>query len=1226
MRKLATRKPAKLDTQPEEGSVRVDCPYKGLMPYREEDAPFFFGREKWCKVIIDNLMASRLTVLYGSSGVGKSSILRAGVAHHLRQVSWQNQENGDSLQFAVIIFNSWRDDPITGLLRKAQRDIHKNFPGVELPLFSAPLTEILKVWADKIGHHEKSGKLLIVFDQFEEYFLYHKAEGGPDSFADNFSNAVTDISGLPANFLIAIREDALAKLDFFKGRIPNLFNNLLRIPHLDQQAAIDAIRKPIRVFNQKQRLGEAKIGLEAALIAEVLEEIKVGKVSLGQSGRGGLELNTPSSEEIEVETPYLQLVMTRLWEEEMQSGSNYLRRSTLKRLGGAEKIVRQHLHDRMSRLSIRDREIAAKVFEHLVTPGGTKITYPALELAKPTNVDLHELEKLLEKLCQSGQRILRLVGPAPEHPDVQRYEIFHDALTPAILDWCNGYQQKQKNRRWLFATSVFASIALLMGGLLVNAEFQKLRADLILIKSLVINSDVLSTYNAHFDSIIVGLSGVRQILKTESRPTFQVLKALDIGREAEISQYHDTLEEVLAIALQNSLEINRIAGHQREVVDVDLSPDDQLLATASIDNTVKIWDLEGRVLHSFANKNGYSFRGVSFSNHSNLGADRYLLAAADERGYMSLWRLEQTESGLVVEEIEMDKIHRGTIWDIEFSPNGRLLASAGNDKTVGIWSLAGDRFVPRLITQYESSDGPLHSLSFSSDGQSMALAHQTGKVGILGIHGETVTLNQTIETSHTDDLWDIGWSPTGELLVTTSADDMAKLWRVADGEEVGTLKGHEGAVLSVDFIEYDQGRETIIVTTSDDRTIRLWNFNQEQLQLLEGHSAGVWQAHANHDGKLLVTASRDKIVKLWNLDAQALVGHTQDIFQVRFSPDNQTIASAAKDGTVKLWRLDRGNGTKLIHLRTLSTGEAPLTAVSFSPDGQTLVAVGGDGIVRLWTVEGVSIKDWEGHQDWIWDVSFSPDGQYIATASHDQTVRLWTHDGTPLQPELEHTSTVRSLAFSPDGQLLVTASRDNVVKLWYLGQSGPHFIGDFEAGPVSSEHWLTSVSFSPNGQIIATTSVDGTVKFWNRKGQPAFTHHGGNAIRHDSMAWNVSFNPQNPSMVATSSEDKTVKLWHTNGQLMTTLAGHTKGVITTSFSPDGQYLVSAGRDHRLIVRNLDWYLSDPLDRLAREGCDLVRGYLENNPNIYQNIDKGSPASERLESLCRDIDQAARSQP
>ncbi|MCK4793318.1 MAG: ATP-binding protein, partial [Desulfobacteraceae bacterium] len=191
-----------------------DCPYKGLMPYSEEDAPFFFGRETEKDIIIANLDASRLTVLYGPSGVGKSSVLRAGVSHDLREISLQNLSRRGEPEFAVVVFNSWRDDPIKGLLDSVRDSVAMalNVEELEPVQTSGMLIETLEAWTSRLD-----GDLLIILDQFEEYFLYHPQEDGEGTFAFEFPRAVNR-TDLRVSFLISIRDDSLAKLDRFKGR------------------------------------------------------------------------------------------------------------------------------------------------------------------------------------------------------------------------------------------------------------------------------------------------------------------------------------------------------------------------------------------------------------------------------------------------------------------------------------------------------------------------------------------------------------------------------------------------------------------------------------------------------------------------------------------------------------------------------------------------------------------------------------------------------------------------------------------------------------------------------------------------------------------------------------------------------------------------------------------------------------------------------------------------
>lgn len=417
-------------------------PCKGLIPYSEEDALFFFGRTVEQQIITANLMASRFTLLYGASGVGKSSVLRAGVANHLRQLARRNLAEQGEPEFAVVVFSSWRDDPVVALMNRVQDSVKQALNGqdfVPVPL-SRSLADTFQAWSQRVG-----GDLLIILDQFEEYFLYHADEDGEGTFAVELER-IANRTDLRVNLLVSIREDALAKLDRFKGRIPGLFDNYLRVEHLDLDAARDAIEKPLKRYNDLEAADSQHVSIEPALTNKVLDEVRTGRVIVGEAARGVPTYRTTPIV-TRVETPYLQLVMTRLWDEEMHAGSRVLCLETLNRLGGAERIIRTHLDGVMDKMTEAEREIAAAVFYYLVTGSGTKIAHTAPDLADYAQISAGELisvVKTLEKLSTAEFRILRPVEPAPQRPDVPRYEIFHDVLAPAILDWRRRYLEARE--------------------------------------------------------------------------------------------------------------------------------------------------------------------------------------------------------------------------------------------------------------------------------------------------------------------------------------------------------------------------------------------------------------------------------------------------------------------------------------------------------------------------------------------------------------------------------------------------------------------------------------------------------------------------------------------------------------------------------------------------------------------------------------------------------------
>jgi hypothetical protein len=449
-------------------------PYKGLMPYSDskEDARFFFGREQKKQIIVANLIASRLTLLYGPSGVGKSSVIRAGAAFHLRQQAREVIDQGRVPKFIVVVFDSWRDkDPLASLVKSLQDALEASLPAGFLTTQLSPKNLLEGIAGLTVsGNADKSKPavdLLVILDQFEEYFLYHGNEDGDGTFAVEFPRLVNN-SRLGINFLISMRDDSTTKLDRFKGRIPNLFANRLSIEHLDTAAAREAIVRPRKEYNSLQ-VGNrhegidpeevekvlaqdgGQIGIESRLVEEILKEVKTGQLSLGQAGGGSIKgSETDSEDDIPIETPFLQLVLTRLWEEEVPKGSKLLRLATLERLGGAESIVKSHLDKVMNKLTRSEQDTAALIFYQLVTPSGSKIAHSVDDLSFFSKLPRQQISETLGKIADTSDRILRSV-PVPalerDQSPEPRYEIFHDVLGSAVLDWRSRHEQKQKQKR-----------------------------------------------------------------------------------------------------------------------------------------------------------------------------------------------------------------------------------------------------------------------------------------------------------------------------------------------------------------------------------------------------------------------------------------------------------------------------------------------------------------------------------------------------------------------------------------------------------------------------------------------------------------------------------------------------------------------------------------------------------------------------------------------------------
>ena len=355
-------------------------------------------------------------------------MLRAGVAHRLREQARKNVDERGHPEFAVVVFDAWSDEPTESLREAAQEELGAQFGSAlldERP--DEALAETLGRWTDALACD-----LLLILDQAEEYFLYHQAESG---FAVELPELVTQ-PGLRVRVLLSLRDDALSKLDRFKGRIPNLFANYLRLDHLDRQAAQEAVMRPVERFNE---LAGESIAVEPALVEDVLDQTAAGQVDFGAAGRG---LGADEAPAGLIEAAYLQLVLERIWQEERSMGSDMLRAETLAALGGSESIVRAHLRRAVEELTTEERDVAADVFRFLVTPSGAKIAHGASDLAEYASVDEQRLVPVLSTLGR--ERILRTVDGAGA--DAARYEIFHDVLGEAVLAW-RGEQELDRERR-----------------------------------------------------------------------------------------------------------------------------------------------------------------------------------------------------------------------------------------------------------------------------------------------------------------------------------------------------------------------------------------------------------------------------------------------------------------------------------------------------------------------------------------------------------------------------------------------------------------------------------------------------------------------------------------------------------------------------------------------------------------------------------------------------------
>lgn len=867
-------------------------PYVGLVPFKETDAEFFFAREKDTRLIIANLFGAPLTLLYGKSGVGKSSVLNAGVAHEIKQ--------RDDIR--AVVFKDWEKNPLEELKRTIDETLIPWLPETdEAPASSGgTLSEILVGWVSALGC-----RLAIILDQFEDYLQYHPQK---HPFAEEFSAAVMQMEA-PISFLISIREDSLARLDRFEGTIPVLFDNYLRLEPLNREAGQMAIEKPIERYNERYVSDGPPYSIEASLTKAVLEQVRTGELALG-TARGKLE--KIESRKYQLDTVYLQLVMTRLWDEELKSGSRVLRRSTLDKLQGARKIVRTYLDQIMNTLTQEEQEIAAAVFRYLVSPSGTKVAYPVHELADYERLNKKQLSVVLNKLSQAG-RILRQVAPASEESDEPQYEIFHDALGPAILDWRTRYVRDQEKFKALRQVDSRKQAAL--------KDLERRQRQ---VRRLIYFSVALG--------ILSFLLGVATLIAFKHRREAESARSDALKQKEEANTQKARAERNFQLLRLKDLAIpytkSVMSGHTGVITSAAFSPDNTLVVTGSEDKTAKVWDVnDGSLVFDLVGHGG-KINDVTFSPDG-----KYIATASDDHT-AHLWDASNGLSKVVM------RGHTASVTSVRFSPNSQRIITSSADKTARIW-MVGETSSQATLTGhggivYTAEFHPQRNvvLTASSDHTARLWDADSGKeIFKLALHGDEVNSAR--------------FSASGNSLVTASKDRTARTWDANTGKFQNILSGHTD---SVNYAEFDRDG-MYIVTASPDGTARIWTSARGELhKILAGHQGRVNTAKFSPDGQRVVTASDDKTARIWDVKAPStdpLIvlrgGHLNEVNSAAFSYDNQMVLTASNDQTARVWDVSQFGGFKV--------SKAEADPVNISTPCPTIIRLSG----RIEVTEGKGI-------------------------------------------------------------------------------------------------------------------------------------------------------------------------------------------------------------------------------------------------------------------------------
>ncbi len=503
--------------------------------------------------------------------------------------------------------------------------------------------------------------------------------------------------------------------------------------------------------------------------------------------------------------------------------------------------------------------------------------------------------------------------------------------------------------------------------------------------------------------------------------------------------------------------------------------------------------------------------------------------------------------------------HDGWVSCAVFSPDGKTIATASQDKTARLWDVATGQPIGAIMR-------------------------------------------------HDDQVVRVTFSPDGRLIATASVDKTVRFWDARSGQPSGPVVQHAAAVYSVAF--HPKGR--MVATGCSDGGVRLWDSGTgRQIGSPMGGIAPVFLVVFSPDGKTIASGGLDNTVRFWEVANGRQTGspllHSGYVYALAVSPDGKFIASGGADKTLRIWDFATGRplGQPIIH-------SGPVLSVAFSPDGKN-VLTGSDTAAQAWDVAtGKPIGAAFEHRARVDSVMFSPDGQSILTGCDDFTARVW--DGKLAQPVgrvIEYGSTIITAAFSPDGNEVYSSDVEGRIRRWDI--SSGRFLGQ----PAEMDSWSYFMVLSPDGKTILTGGVNNRARIWDlATGRPV-----GAALEHADRIWAVDFSPDG-KVVATGSNDKTARLWDAaTGQSLGAPLESSSSISCVTFSPDGITLLVGCRDGNawfcdVASRRVKLAFREPSGGIACaayafNGETIVAGGVDNRARLW-NSRTGDPVGAPMQ--------------